>query len=620
MDKVLSEIKEAIKSYGKEIITQRRLVYVLSDYGIMKDMPAEKRILMSVIDGGYSEEILHLSQNNGDASLKICSFISDMHNKYGYQIKKLITVFSWLTDGLGMKTIPYEEILQVKEDETITEIVIEGKHRVTDPFSYTPGYKIPDISLFKDNEDWKVEGSQGIIEHIKKVFADYAITISYAKAIETPTMFFLIIELSSNIRITKLMYMQEEIANAIAPVGCRLIVPIPGTNKIGVEVPKNNPSIVSLYSAYREYNKEDCSLPCYLGVTPNLQPFVIDLTKVGHLMINGISKTGKSNCLHTILFSLLFSCHPCEIKFALIDLQNLEFPMYEKIASNFLIDNGNGCAIVNSISSVISFFQNIEMELQYRKALLSKCAANNLGDYNKKYMNGDLDPNDGHKYLPYIIIAIDELADVCNNTSQADIISSIVKTGTSVGIHLIVSSRNRIKRAMMSDEARKGIQGRITFKQENVIDSKQMIDSSDALRLSPMGDFLYIDGAQDFPVRISNSYVSLEQKEMLMRLLSMQPSLKTPYKVQQSVAKSINVQENGLSELDNSQLCRIVKLLIDSDKCSEAFLQKELSCTFNKAHKILLMLDEYGITEKANGTRKVVVTSTEEINRIINSR
>ena len=617
MDIILSEIKKAIKAYGKEIITQRRLVYVLSDYGIMKDMPAEKRILLSVIDGGYSEEVLHLSKNSGDASLKICSFISDMHNKYGYQIKKLISVFSWLTEGLGMKTIPYEKILQVKEDETITEIVIEGKHRVVDPYSYTPGYKIPDISLFSDQKDWEVEGCEDIIGHIKKVFMDYAITISDVKAIETSTMFFFYIELSSNIRITKLMYMQDEIANAIAPVGCRLIVPIPGTNKIGVEVSKANPTSVSLYSVYRDYKKEEFSLPCYLGVMPNAQPFVIDLTKVGHLMINGISKTGKSNCLHTILFSLLFSCHPCEVKFALIDLQDMEFPMYEKIASNFLVDIGNGCTIVNSNSAAFLFFQNIDMELQYRKSLLSKCTANNLGDYNKKYMNGDLDPQEGHKFLPYIIIVVDELADVCNGISITDKIDKIVKLGVSVGIHLIVSSRNRIKRTMMSEETKKGIQGRISFRQDNAIDSKQIIDSSEALRLSLIGDFLYIDGSLDYAIRVSNSYVSMEQKEMLMRLLSMQVSLKTPYKVQQSTSLSINVQETGLPEFDKRKLYIIGKLIIENGKCTEAFLQKELSCTFNKAHKILLMLDEIGITTKVGGVRKAVVTSIDELKRIL---
>ena len=469
MDRVQSEIRKTIKGYGKEIVKEKRFVYILSDYGVLKDLYAERRILMNMIEDGYSELIFDLASQKSDASLKICSYVSEMHNKYGYQIRKLITVFSWIIDGLGMKPVPFDAILRISNetDEKIKEVFIKGKFEVKDPKSEIAGYTLPSSNLFNITDVEQYDHTQ-ILTHIKSVLKKYQIEIEAADIKQSPAMLFFDIQLISTIRLTKLLYLQDEIATSLAPIGCRLQVPIPGTNHIGIEYPIPDASFVTVGQtlSHKTLNTsaiKSAALPCLLGLQPNGFPLFYDLVEEANTLITGISGSGKSNCIHSIVNSMMCYLHPSQVKFSFIDFTNVEYSVYQRIANNFLVDFANGNYIVSSIENAIIFFKNLIKEIDFRHSLLASADANKISAYNQKFMSGDLNPKEGHQYLPYLVVIIDELTDLTNVTNISQYLSCIVKQGEEVGVHLVIATSSRIRRAMLADDIRSAFKARISF-------------------------------------------------------------------------------------------------------------------------------------------------------------
>ena len=613
MDKVLIEIKKAINDFGTDIINERRLIYILSDYGVLKDLRAERRILMDIIDGGYSERILQHSIENGDPSLKICSYISEMHIRYGYQIKKLMSVFQWLVDGLGIKTVPFDTILHVKSDEEdIEEIIIEGKYSVKDPFSLIPNYHLPDLSLLKSEVNVCSDDMSGVVEHVRTVLRDYSIEIEEIESFQTPVMCFLSFSLSSDIRMTKLIYLQDKISDALAPVGCRMLVPIPGTNRIGIEIPKENPSAVSFFPLGIKTDQGQINgLLCSIGVEPDGTPFSFMLDEVGHVLISGMANSGKTNSIHSMMLSLMFCCNPCILKFAIISTNNPSYHSYEKIARNYLAKSHSGKYIADDEESISMLLMDIEQEMVYRKELLSKSSSANIREYNTKYLSGDLNPAEGHVFLPYVVVIIDELSELNDIKSVSSVMTNLVKNGQDSGICLVIATANRIKRSVMTYETMKGLHAKMLFKHENSIMAKAFSDSSESTRLLPFGDFLYQDSSILTSKRVSNALINESIRNIILQYLSTQPTGKNDYILKHSDRTETNSDYNHSLQTDGELFAKAARLIVAKGKCSEAILQKELRCSFNAAHNILLRLDELGVTRKKGGIRIVIVTCNE---------
>lgn len=618
MDKVSKEIKNAVDNYGKEIVTERRLVYILSDYGVLKDLRAERRILFDIIDDGYASNILQLSKEKGDASLKICAFISDMHKRYGYQIKKLITVYQWFVEGLGMKTIPFDSILHYQPDEEkIAEIVIKGKYKVTDPFSLLSNYRQPEVSIYTEIVN-STEDITPIEIHVQAILNDYGITIEELVSYQTPVMYYITFSLSSGIRITKLQYLKDKISEALSPIGSRLLVPIPGTNRIGVEIPKDKPNEISFFPALSP-NRQNTQkgLYCSIGLEPDGTPFSFYLDNAGHVLISGMPKSGKTNCIHSLILSLLSWCNPCELKFAIISSNNASFNSYEKIAKNFLVKSHSGEYIAKNEEQISMLLSDLEQEIDYRKKLLAKADSATIKDYNVKFIAGDLNPDEGHFFLPYIVIIVDELSELNEIKNANYAINTLAKNGQNCGLCLVLATGKRIKRAFLSEETKKSLHTRITFRHENLIIAKSFMDSNEALNLMPSGDFLYQDGTSNNIKRVSNALIDDKTKDVLIQYLLTQPSGKSDYILKHSESTDV-ISGNERSLLTDKELfIKAVQLVVSNKKCNEAFLQKELRCSFNMAHEMILRFDEIGVTKKNGSSRIVLVDTFDELNQLL---
>ena len=618
MDKVLEEIKKTINDFGKEIIKERRLIFILSDYGVLKDYRAERRILMDVIDSGYAENILKLSTEIGDSSLKICSYISEMHNRYGYQIKKLMTVFQWLVDGLEMKTVPFDSILHIHSDEEdITEVIVNGNYSIKDPFSLLSNYKIPGLSLLTNKDNSTIDDITSIAAHVKTILEDYGIIIENLNTYQTPVLYFLTFSLSSNIRMTKLVYLQDKISEGLAPIGCRLLVPIPGTNRIGLEIPKKNVNSISFYPVLPKtdsYNRNN--LYCSIGIEPEGSPFSFKLDNVGHVLISGMANSGKTNCIHSMILSLLSWCNPCILKFAIISSHNASYYSYEKIAKNFIVKSHGGYYIAKDINTISMLLLDIEQELLYREGLISKSVSANIKEYNAKYVTGDLNPDEGYVFLPYIILVIDELSELNDVKNANTVISMIAKNGHKNGIILVIATRNRIKRTLVSDETLKCICTRISLKHENSIMAKIFMNNSEASRLLPYGDFLYQDNSMLTTKRVSNALIDENIKNVLIQYLSTQPTNKKDYILKHN-DNPTTIYNYDFLYTDKELFYRAAQLIVVNKKCTEALLQKELNCSFNHAHEIILQFDRIGLTQKKSGTRTILVDSLDELERFL---
>lgn len=628
MDKVLPHIKDAIKTYGKQIIAERRIIYLLADYGVLKDLPAERHILMEIINDGYSEKLLSLPADRQDNSLRICAFISEIHKKTGYQVQKLITVFKWLSDGLGIKTVPFETILQVEKEAPIKEIFIKGKFKVKDPRGVSSSYKLPNEELFMKSGsggDTSKNGSatqddimkravaKATEQHIRYVLAQYKVETNNINFIETPTMFFAIVTLASNIRMTKLIYLKDTIAESMASNGCRLVVPIPGTNNIEIELLKDSPAPPSFHSIMQK-KIEQHKLTCVLGLSPNGNPLTADLNSVGHILVGGQQASGKTSALNTLLLSLICLHYPYELKLALFDFKGSAFSMYEEIANLFLTSFAGDTSIANNSKSTAMLLSGLESDFSIRKNLFSMAAVSNISEYNGKYLAGDLNPSDRHQFLPYLIVAIDELSDLLDNPNAKNVLYNLLSDGAQLGIHVIAATRQRIRRTLLSEEMKKAFQGRISFRQETSLDSKSILDTSEAENLFAIGDGLFLDTTSSTLSRFSSPCIDLDLKNLIFQFISSQPSCGEPYKLNVSdiispISSSDIPAESGIDGL----IHQAAEVLLRSEKCNEASLQKAMDCSFNIAHRILLRMDELGITQKKGNVRSLKISDISQI-------
>lgn len=624
MDKVLTHIQNAIQTYGREIIAERRIIYLLADYGVLKDLPAERHILMDIINEGYAEQLLALSPDRQDNSLRICAFIAEIHKKTGYQVQKLITVFKWLSNGLGITTVPFETILQVEKETPIRDIIIKGTYRVKDPRSASSYYTLPVNGLFKktsnvlpsqDTADNIIQNAKrkATEQHILYVLSQFKVEVADIDFVETTSMYFAKVTLASNIRMTKLIYLKDLIAESIASNGSRLIAPIPGTDKVGIELVKEDPIAPSFHSLFNNVPDSN-ELTCILGISSDGSPLSVDLTKIGHVLISGQQGSGKSSTLNTILLSLISLYYPYELKFALFDLKSSAFAAYEDIAKPFLTFSDKGVIFGDNAPSAIKLLSGLDADCSYRKKLFSKASVNSIAEYNERFLAGDLNPIDGHHFLPCMIIAIDELSELSDVPNAKGIITKLLSDGAQLGIHIIAATRQRIRRNILSEEMKKAFQGRISFRQETSIDSKSLLETPDATNLFAVGDGLFLDTTSSTLSRFSSPCIDLNMKKFLFQFISSQPSCSETYML--DVSNKISTTLSADVPVDSATddlIPQAVEILLHSEKCNEAAIQKALGYSFNTAHRILLRLDELGITKKNGNVRTLQLNDISQI-------
>ena len=395
-----------------------------------------------------------------------------------------------------------EDVIEEESlDDNLSQSLLE-KQGFFDPKLELSKYSFPSHDLLKDYGEGTITIDQEELEinknKIVETLSNYKIGISKIKATVGPTVTLYEIVPEAGIRISKIKNLEDDIALSLSALGIRIIAPIPGKGTIGIEVPNQKPSVVSMRSVITssKFQKAEMELPLALGKTISNETFVVDLTKMPHLLMAGATGQGKSVGLNAVLTSLLYKKHPAEIKFVLVDPKKVELNIYNKIERHYLAKlPDSDDAIITDNKKVINTLNSLCIEMDNRYELLKIASCRNLKEYNLKYRERKLNPNDGHNFLPYIVLVVDEFADLIMTAGKEveTPIARLAQLARAVGIHLIIATQ-RPSVNVITGVIKANFPARIAFRVTSKIDSRTILDSGGADQLIGRGDMLYTQG------------------------------------------------------------------------------------------------------------------------------
>ncbi len=428
--------------------------------------------------------------------------------------------------AIEVNTAEKEESL----DSNLAQELVE-KHGFFDPKLELSKYRFPTLDLLKDYGEGSITINQEELEQNKtkivNTLKNYNIGIAQIKATIGPTVTLYEIVPDAGIRISKIKNLEDDIALSLSALGIRIIAPIPGKGTIGIEVPNQSATIVSMRSviASPKFQKAEMELPIALGKTISNETFVVDLTKMPHLLMAGATGQGKSVGLNAVLTSLLYKKHPAEVKFVLIDPKKVELTIYNKIERHYLAKlPDTEEAIITDTTKVINTLNSLCIEMDNRYDLLKNALCRNLKEYNKKFKERKLNPNDGHDYLPYIVLVIDEFADLIMTAGKEveTPIARLAQLARAVGIHLIIATQ-RPSVNVITGIIKANFPARIAFRVTSKIDSRTILDSGGADQLIGRGDLLYTQG-NDL-TRIQCAFVDTHEVDKIAEFIGAQKRL-----------------------------------------------------------------------------------------------
>ena len=407
------------------------------------------------------------------------------------------------------------------------------------------------------------------------------------------------------IRISRIKNLEDDIALSLAALGIRIIAPIPGKGTIGIEVPNKNRDIVSLRSLLEseKFINSKAELPFALGKTITNEPFIADLTKLPHLLVAGATGQGKSVGINTIICSLIYKKHPSQLKFVLIDPKKVELALYSKIEKHFLAKIPNTEeAIITDVTKVVETLTSLTQLMDSRYDLLKNAGCKNIIEYNKKFINRRLNPLEGHEYMPYIVLVVDEFADLIMTAGkEVELpIARIAQLARAVGIHLIVATQ-RPSVDVITGKIKANFPARIAFKVSSKVDSRTILDTNGADQLIGMGDMLYSHGST--LMRLQCAFVDTPEIEALTNYISEQQSYSKAYELPEPIIEDGNkMAEADLKNVDKlfNDAARIV---VSLQQGSTSLLQTKLTIGFARARRIIDQLENAGIVGPPQGSK-----------------
>ena len=517
------------------------------------------------------------------------------------------------------------EIEKVKEEEAIDKSLSEtlvGDFGEFDPKLELSEYKLPTIELLKDytggagitiNQEELEENKNRIVNTLN----NYKIAIASIKATVGPTVTLYEIVPEAGIRISKIKNLEDDIALSLSALGIRIIAPIPGRGTIGIEVPNKNPTIVSMRSVITSPNFQNAEmeLPVALGKTISNETFVVDLVKMPHLLMAGATGQGKSVGLNAILTSLLYKKHPAEIKFVLVDPKKVELTLFNKIERHYLAKlPDTEDAIITDTTKVINTLNSLCIEMDARYDLLKDALVRNIKEYNTKFKTRKLNPNDGHKFLPYIILIIDEFADLIM-TAGKEIetpIARLTQLARAIGIHLIIATQ-RPSVNVITGIIKANFPVRIAFRVTSKIDSRTILDGSGADQLIGRGDMLYTQGNE--LIRIQCAFVDTPEIADITEFIGSQKAYPEAHQLPEYSGEEggtnldINIDERDILFRDAAEV------LVIAQQGSASLLQRKLKLGYNRAGRIIDQLEAAGIVGPFEGSkaRQVLVPTIDAL-------
>lgn len=496
-----------------------------------------------------------------------------------------------------------------------------------DPTLELSGYEYPVLPLLDSYEDQKVEIDRSELESNKdqiiETLLNYKIEIVKIRATIGPTVTLYEIVPAPGVRISRIKNLEDDIALSLAALGIRIIAPIPGRGTIGIEVPNKTKQMVSLREMLSSdrFRKSDMDLPIALGKSISNEPIVVDLAKMPHLLIAGATGQGKSVGINTILCSLLYKKHPSQLKLVLIDPKKVELSPYSKIDSHFLAYLPDQLEpIITDTSQVVKTLNSLVIEMELRYDLLKKAQARNIKEYNEKFVSRRLNPEKGHRFLPFIVLIVDEFADLIM-TAGKEIelpIGRLAQLARAVGIHLVIATQ-RPSVNIITGVIKANFPARIAFKVASKVDSRTILDTNGADQLIGRGDMLLTAGSDI--IRLQCAFVDTPEVERVINFIHEQPGYPQPYFLPEFTGGDEASQQVGavdINDLDD-MLDDAARLVVQNQHGSTSMIQRRLKLGYNRAGRIMDQLEHLGIVGPNEGSkpREVLFHDEQELLRFL---
>ena len=493
--------------------------------------------------------------------------------------------------------------------------VAEEEYQGPEPEPYNPtkdleNYRFPTIDLMKhfENDDPTIDMDEQNAnkDRIINTLRSFGIEISTIKATVGPTVTLYEITPEQGVRISKIRGLEDDIALSLSADGIRIIAPIPGKGTIGIEVPNKNPKIVSGQSVIgsKKFQESKYDLPIVLGKTITNEVFMFDLCKMPHVLVAGATGQGKSVGLNAIITSLLYKKHPAELKFVLVDPKKVEFSIYSVIENHFLAKLPDGGEpIITDVTKVVQTLNSVCVEMDTRYDLLKMAHVRNIREYNEKFINRRLNPEKGHKFMPYIVVVIDEFGDLIMTAGkEVELpIARIAQLARAVGIHMIIATQ-RPTTNIITGTIKANFPARIAFRVSAMMDSRTILDRPGANRLIGKGDMLFLQGAD--PVRVQCAFIDTPEVEEITKFIARQQGYPTPFFLPEYVS------EDGGNEVGDIDMGRLdplfedaARLVVIHQQGSTSLIQRKFAIGYNRAGRIMDQLEKAGIVGPTQGSK-----------------
>lgn len=510
------------------------------------------------------------------------------------------------------------DIAETTQEETANS---NGKGALEpfDPKLDLENYKYPVLELLNRYEETgsgiDMEEQNKNKDQIIEVLQNFGVGISSIKATVGPTITLYEITPAKGVRISKIKNLEDDIALSLSALGIRIIAPIPGKGTIGIEVPNAHPQMVSMESILnsKKFQEADMELPIALGKTITNEVFMVDLAKMPHLLVAGATGQGKSVGLNAIITSLLYKKHPAELKFVMVDPKKVEFSIYSPIENHFLakVADEPGEAIITDVNKVVQTLKSLCQEMDSRYDLLKKARARNLKEYNTKFKNRQLNPENGHRFMPYIVVVIDEFGDLIM-TAGKEIelpIARIAQLARAVGIHMIIATQ-RPTTNIITGTIKANFPARMAFKVSSMIDSRTILDRPGANQLIGRGDMLFLSGSE--PVRVQCAFVDTPEVEHIANYIAKQQSYAGPFELPRVEIEG----EESTGNVDMGNLDPLFEeaahMIVNTQQGSTSMIQRKFSIGYNRAGRLMDKLEKAGIVGSAQGSKPREVLCVDE--------
>ncbi len=625
-DKIKDFINTKKEQFAKELHTENKETQnesTVIDDAIKPTLDKSEKQIVTKIGGSSDKD----DEELGEITLKVTSEsepVSDFQKNIQDDDKPTISNYSEIDLSVNAKEDKKENASdsEVKKEEfvveTIEEETVVGENLAAklvedfgefDPTLELSNYKFPSIDLLKDYGISGITIDQEELEanknRIVETLKNYKIDIAQIKATVGPTVTLYEIVPEAGIRISKIKSLEDDIALSLSALGIRIIAPIPGKGTIGIEVPNQKPSMVPMKSVISaaKFQNAEMELPVALGKTISNETFVVDLAKMPHLLMAGATGQGKSVGLNAVLTSLLYKKHPAEVKFVLVDPKKVELTLFNKIERHYLAKlPDTDEAIITDNTKVINTLNSLCIEMDNRYELLKDASVRNIKEYNEKFKKRKLNPENGHRFLPYIVLVVDEFADLIMTAGKEveTPIARLAQLARAIGIHLIIATQ-RPSVNVITGIIKANFPARIAFRVTSKIDSRTILDSQGADQLIGRGDMLYTQG-NDL-TRVQCAFVDTPEVEKICEFIGSQKAYPNAYLLPEYVGEESGTSlDIDISERD-SLFRDAAEVVVTAQQGSTSLIQRKLKLGYNRAGRLIDQLEAAGIVGPFEGSK-----------------